>query len=108
MLRHHLINVHLIDNGVDDSEAILRIGEGSNISQLLFQVRPVLRSWKEMQHAFELFKKTGDTSHFKKAERKLLNSVVGFAQWVEHHRLDEPESSISHDGQLEDNRGSYK
>jgi hypothetical protein len=44
ILRQHLINVHLIENGIDDSEAILRIGEGSNISQLLYQVRPVLRS----------------------------------------------------------------
>ncbi|MFC2042100.1 hypothetical protein ACFLTV_01165 [Chloroflexota bacterium] len=105
MLRHHLINVHLIDNGFDDSEAILRIGEGSDISQLLFQVRPILRSWKDIQHAFALSKKTGNTTYFKNAERNLLNSVVAFAQWVEKHHLYEPDKGFIHDGQLEDNAG---
>jgi len=89
MLRHHLINVHLIDNGIDDSEAILRIGEGSNISQLLSQVRPVLRSWEAYKHALAIAKKTRDITHFEKSERALMQSVVGFALWIEEHRLDE-------------------
>lgn len=42
MLRQHLIDVHLIDNGVDDSEVILRIGEGGSISKLLVQVEHTL------------------------------------------------------------------
>ncbi len=46
MLRQHLIDVHLIDNGIDDNEAILRLGEGGNISELLVQVEPFLRCWR--------------------------------------------------------------
>ena len=89
MLRRHLINVHLIDNGIDDSEAILRIGEGSNISQLLSQVRSVLRSWEAHKHTLTIAKKTHDISHFEKAQRELMQSVVGFALWIEQHRPDE-------------------
>lgn len=104
MLRQHLINVHLIDNGVDDSEAILRIGEGSNISQLLFQIRPVLRSWKAFRHAIIMAKKTRNThdiTYLERCERKLKESVIMFALWIEQHRLDEPDNNDSDDPQSE-------
>ena len=93
ILRRHLINIHLIDNGIDDSEAILRIGEGGNISQLLVQVRPVLRSWGDYKHAIMRAKKTRNTrdiTYFERCERKLMESVIAFALWIEQHRLDEP------------------
>ena len=102
MLRHHLINVHLLDNGVDDSEAILRIGEGSNISQLLFQIRPVLISWKAFRHAVMMAKKTRNTrdiTYMERCERKLKESVIGFALWIEQHRPDEPDNGDSEDQQ---------
>jgi hypothetical protein len=92
MLRQHLINVHLIDNGIDDSEAILRIGEGSNISKLLIQVRPVLRSLKNLQHALVVVKKTGNIPYLEKYRKELLRSSVEFALWIEKHHLDEPDN----------------
>ena len=97
MLRQHLINVHLIDSGVDDSEVILRIGEGGDISKLLVQVEPVLRSWRAFQHALVITKKTRNIAYLEKCERQLLMSVVGFALWVEKHHLDEPDNSETND-----------
>jgi len=105
MLRQHLIHVHLIDSGVDDSEAILRIGEGSNISQLLYQVRPVLRSWQAYRHAIIMAKKTRNITYLQKGERRLLESVIGFALWIEQHHLDEPDNSDIDSRQLEDDPG---
>ena len=89
MLRQHLINVHLIDSGVDDSEVILRIGEGGDISKLLVQVEPVLRSWRAFQHALVITKKTGNIAYLEKCEKQLLRSAVGLALWIEEHHLDE-------------------
>ncbi len=68
MLRQHLINVHLIDNGADDSEETLRIGEGGSISKLLVQVEPVLRSWRAFKHALAITKKTGNFAYLESNE----------------------------------------
>ena len=108
MLRHHLINVHLLDNGVDDSESILRIGEASNISQLLFQIRPVLRSWKAFRHAATMAKKTRNTrdiTYLERCERKLKESVIMFALWIEQNRPDESDSGDTYGRQFEDHSG---
>ena len=101
MLRRHLISVHLIDGGVDDSEATLRIGEGGNISKLLFQVQPVLRSWRAFKHALAITKKTGNFAYLERCEKQLLRSAVGLASWIEKHHLDEPNSSVTNDSQYE-------
>jgi hypothetical protein len=104
MLRQHLIHVHLIDSGIDDSEAILRIGEGSNISQLLFQIRPVLRSWQTYRHAIVMAKNTRnnrDITYVERCQRKLMESVIMFALWIEQHSLDEPDNNDIDDQQLE-------
>jgi len=107
MLRRHLINVHLLDNGVDDSEETLRIGEGGNISELLVQVEPVLRNWRAYKHALAITEKTGNFAHLEKCEKQLLRSVVGFALWIEKHHLDEPDNGETNGGQQEDDNGSY-
>ncbi len=107
ILRQHLINVHLIDNGVDDTEAILRIGEGGSISKLLVQVEPVLRSWRAFKHALTITKRTGNFAYLEKCEKQLLRSAVGLALWVENHHLDEPANSETIGGQQEDDNGSY-
>lgn len=101
MLRQHLINVHLIDNGVDDSEATLRIGEGGNISKLLIQVHPVIRSWRAFRHALVITKRTRNFAYLEKCEKQLLWSVVGLALWIENHHLDEPDNGETNDRQYE-------
>ncbi len=107
MLRQHLIDVHLIDNGVDDSEVILRIGEGGNISELLVQIEPVLRNWRAFKHALAITKKTDNFAHLEKCEKQLLRSAVGLALWIEKHHLDEPVNSETNGGQQEDDNSSY-
>lgn len=107
MLCQHLINVHLIDNGIDDTEAILRLGEGGSISKLLAQVEPVLRSWRTFKHALVITKKTRNFTCLKKREKQLLRSAVGLALWIEKHHLDEPVNSETNSGQQEDDNGSY-
>jgi len=106
MLRQHLIDVHLIDNGVDDSEVILRVGEGGNISKLLIQVEPVLRSWRTFQHAIAITKKTGNFAYLEKCEKQLLQSAVGLALWIEEHHLDESGNGETNGGQREVDPGS--
>jgi len=106
MLRQHLINMHLIDNGTDDSEEILRIGEGGSISKLLVQVEPVLRSWRAFKQALAITEKTGNLAFLKKYERQLLRSTVGLALWIEKHHLDEAVNSETNGGQQEDDNGS--
>lgn len=101
MLRQHLINVHLIDNGVDDSEETLRLGEGGNISKLLVQVKPVIRSWRAFRHALVITKRTGNFAYLEKCEKQLLRSAVGFALWIEKHHLDEADSSETNVRQYE-------
>lgn len=101
MLREHLINVHLIDNGADDREETLRIGEGGNISKLLVQVEPVLRSWRAFKHALAITKKTGNFPYLERCEKQLLRSAVGLASWIEKHHLDETDSSVTNDSQYE-------
>lgn len=108
ILRRHLINVHLIDNGTDDSEATLRIGEGGNISQLLMQVRPVLRSWEDFKYAARQASNTHDTrdiTRFQRCERKLMEHVIAFALRLEHHPLDEPDNREGESQQVEVDAG---
>jgi len=107
ILHQHLINVHLIDSGQDDSEVILRIGEGGSISKLLVQVEPVLRSWRNFQHALFITKKTGNFAYLEKCEKQLLRSAVGLALWIEEHHLDESGNGETNGGQQEDDNGSY-
>ena len=107
ILRQHLINVHLIDGGIDDSEAILRMGEGGNISKLLVQVGPVLRSWRAFQHAMVIARKTGNFAYLEKREEQLLRSAVGLALWIEKHHLDEPGNGETNGVQQEDDNGGY-
>ena len=107
MLRQHLINVHLIDNGVDDSEPILRIGEGGDISKLLVQVEPVLRNWKTFKDALATAKRTRNFPYVEKFEKQLLQSVVEFASWIEKHHLDESVNSEINDDQQEGDDSSY-
>ena len=33
---------------------------------------------------------TRDITYFERCERKLMESVIAFALWIEQHRLDEP------------------
>jgi len=101
MLQQHLINVHLIDDGVDDSEVTLRIGEGGNISKLLIQVQPVTRSWRAFRHALVITKRTRNFAYLERCEKQLLRSAVGLALWIEKHHLDEVDNGETNDRQYE-------
>ena len=107
ILRQHLIKVHLIDSGVDDNEWISRIGEGGDISKLLVQVKPVLRDWKAFKHALPIARRTRNFAYAEKFEKRLLQSVVGFASWIEKHHLDESVNNETIDDQQKDNDDSY-
>lgn len=107
ILRQHLIGVHLIDSGVDDSESILRIGEGGDISKLLAQVEPVLRDWKAFKHALPIAKRTRNFAYVEKFEKQLLQSAVELASWIEKHHLDESVNNETIGDQQKDNDDSY-
>ncbi len=102
ILHQHLINVHLIDNGINDSEAVLRIGEGGNISQLLVQAEPLISNCRNLQRALDIAKKTGNTHYLEKRKKELLRSAVMFAFWLEEHNPDEPPNGETDGSQRED------
>lgn len=89
ILRQHLIDVHLIDNGVDDSAAILRMGEGSNVSQLLLQVDPVINCCRALRQSIPIAKKTGNFTYFDKCKKELLQSAIRLVQWLEEQHVGE-------------------
>jgi hypothetical protein len=104
ILRQHLIHVHLIDNGIDDSEAILRIGEGGDVSNLLTQIRPFLRSFRAFRHVALRAKKTGnlpDITYYDRCERNFLKSAIGFAIWLETNRPDELSNNNADEQEVE-------
>jgi hypothetical protein len=93
-IRDHVINSHLLDNGLDDSEATLRLGEAGSISGLLAQAGNVLRRWQVFQHAVKTAEKTRSVDYLDRCEKDLLRASVGMAMWMEKHGLfDEPAAS---------------
>ena len=92
----------MLDNGVDDSEAALRIGEGGNISQLLVQAEPLISNCRSLQSALAIAKKTGDTHHLDICKKKLLRSAVMFAFWLEEHNQEGLPDGETDDGQGEE------
>ncbi len=106
ILRHHLTMEHLLNTDVEDSEAILRFGEGDgSISNLLARIEPVLWSWRNLQRAFVIATKKGDFAPYERAKRQLLHSAVTFAEWLEKNYGDEPGSVKADGGLQEDDEG---
>ncbi|MFC2011680.1 hypothetical protein ACFLVU_00990 [Chloroflexota bacterium] len=101
-LRRHLTNSHLVDDGTDDSEAILRLGEGGDISKLLVQIQPVLRSWRIYKQAAATAEKTGNLYNFKKCQEKLMEAAIRLAYWVEKHGVDQPRNERIQNSRQED------
>ena len=97
-LRHHLTNDHLLDGEMEDSEAILRLGEGGgSISNLLFQIEPVLHSWRALQQALAFAKRTGDLAPFEAWKKQLMNSAVVLADWLEKNYVGEAGNGEAND-----------
>lgn len=101
-LRRHLINEHLLDGEMEDSEAMLRLGEGDgSISQLLVQIEPVLHSWRAMQQALMAAKREGDFAPYEAWKKQLMNSAVMLAEWLEKNYVDKPGNGEANDGPRE-------
>ncbi len=99
ILRRHLINDHLLDGKMEDTEVLLRLGEGhGNISELLDRIEPVLYSWRGFQRAFAYAKRTGNFAPFEAWKKHLMNSVVLFAEWLENDYRDEPGDGEASEG----------
>ncbi|MFC2071325.1 hypothetical protein ACFLUU_01210 [Chloroflexota bacterium] len=90
-VRQHLIDVHQLGEEVNDTKSILRIGEGSNISELLDQVEPVLRSWYAFRRAMAVAQRTEKITYLETCKKQLLREVVKFAMWLEQNHMDEPQ-----------------
>lgn len=93
-LRRHLTNGHLLDGEMEDSETMLRLGEGDgSIAGLLVQIEPILYNWRGLQQALVIAKRTGNLAPFEAWKKQLMNSAVVFAEWLEKNYVDEPGSS---------------
>lgn len=105
-LRHHLTNEHLLDSEVEDSEAILRLGEGDgSISNLLVQIESVLWSWMAFKQAFVIARRTRNFAPYERCKKQLLHSVVMFAEWLDKNYRDDLGSVKADDGLQEGNEG---
>jgi len=101
MLRRHLIGKHLLDDGSAEDEAILRLGEGGNISPLLVQVRPILRDWRKFRRALNTVEQTHNMAYVERCREELMRSVVGLALWLEGHHPDELKETIADGGEVQ-------
>ena len=103
VLRQHLINVHMVDSGVDDSETILRIGESGNISQLVSKAELVNKSWGKLQRAIAITERTGNLEYLKRCEKELLRAAIDLAIYLKTHHIDELQDDNAKEGQQETN-----
>ena len=100
ILREHLIDRHLLDIGYDDHEELLRIGEGRYSSELISLAKIVTVDFRVLERLWADAKRTSNTNTIENAERarkKLLKSVINFANWLSTHPLEEPDKEESYD-----------
>ena len=86
-LRRHLVDSHLIDDGSDDSEAILRLGEGGDMSGLLALADKLLVRWSAFQRAVSTAEKTQSLDQVNKCEKDLVRGSIALAAWLDSHGL---------------------
>lgn len=89
LLREHLIDRHMLDNGYDDPEELLRIGEGRYASELILLAKDVRRDLRVLGRVLPDAKRTGNLNVAEKAQDKLLRSAIILADWLSKHSLDE-------------------
>ncbi|MFC1979849.1 hypothetical protein ACFLVS_03175, partial [Chloroflexota bacterium] len=89
VLRNHLINRHLLDNGYDDPEEILRIGEGRYASELISLAKNVMRDYGTVERAMAIAKKDGNFNSIDVARKKILKSTLTLADWLHTHPLED-------------------
>ena len=94
-LRRHLVDDHQLEGGRDDTEDILRMGEGHNLNQLMFHVDQIRQIWVDYQTAALYAKRTGNTSQLKKLEKYLHAASVRLAMYLDENpigEVDDPEN----------------
>jgi hypothetical protein len=91
LLRKHLIDSHLLDDGYDDDESILRIGEAGSISELLKLAEKVLHRWHTFQRSLGIAEKTNSVDYLNRCQRDFSLASIELAMWLEKHGLfDDP------------------
>ena len=93
-LRRHLTNDHLLNGNMEDTEAMLRLGEGDGeISQVLEQIEAVLYNWRGFKQAVKVAERTNNLALLDAWEKRFKKSAAIFADWLEKKYLNEPGSS---------------
>ena len=87
LLRKHLIDSHLLDDGYDDDEAMLRLGEAGSISDLVSQTAKVLHRWYAFRQAFEVAEKTNNADYLVRCRNELVRASIELAVWLERRGL---------------------
>ena len=70
ILREHLIDRHMLDNGYDDPEELLRIGEGRYASGLISLAKSVIRDFRVLERLLPDAKRTGKFDNIEKVNVK--------------------------------------
>jgi len=94
-LRRHLVDDHQLEGGRDDTEDILRMGEGHNLNQLMYHVDQIRQIWVDYQTAALYAKRTGNTSQLRKLEKYLHVASVRLAMYLDENPIgefDDPEN----------------
>jgi len=92
-LRRHLVDDHQLEGGKDDTEDILRMGEGRNLNQLMFHVDQIRQIWLDYQQAALVAKRTGNISHLRKLEKYLHAASVRLAMYLDENPVGEFDDS---------------
>lgn len=91
LVREHLIDCHLLANGFDDPEEIMRIGEGFYSSELISFQTKVTKSVVAFNLAVSIAERTHNFDAADRARDRLIKSVLAFANWLYKHPLEDVE-----------------
>ena len=84
VLNVHLETIHLLGNGEPDDEVVLRLGEINDCPLILARAQSLLRAYRNLKIAMNVFRRTKDFSYYQKYKRAFDESAIRFADWLEH------------------------
>lgn len=87
-LEKHLINRHLLEIRGNDEEALIKMAEGDRAWQLVGFAKRVIKSFRDLEYALKVAKRTRDDSLYKQKRNQLDISILEMADWVVKHGLE--------------------
>jgi len=88
-IEQHLIQIHLLDQPVDDEEVIIRLVEPNQNWMLLAHSKQVIAKAVRLKNVMAQVRRTGDFDPLERAEKEMRRAILRFADYLMKHRLDD-------------------